>query len=74
MASAVRTEVDRAAAPTAMSESTGAFERLGDLLFAVVTLAAAAGVDAETALRGACERFVARQDSADEPLAPERRQ
>lgn len=33
---------------------------LGDLLFAVVNLARHAKIDAETALRGACDRFAAR--------------
>ncbi len=33
---------------------------LGDMLFALVNLARHAGVDAETALRGSCDRFAAR--------------
>jgi XTP/dITP diphosphohydrolase len=39
-------------------------EAMGDLLLAVVVLAAAAGVDAEAALRRACDRFAAPPEQA----------
>jgi MazG family protein len=43
--------------------STGRVEAVGALLLAVVALAAAGGVDAESALREACDRFVAQHTS-----------
>jgi tetrapyrrole methylase family protein/MazG family protein len=46
-------------------------EELGDLLFSVVNLARWLNVDAESALRGACERFV-RRFSGMEDLCRER--
>lgn len=47
-------------------------EELGDFLFSVVNLARWLNVDAESALRGACERFV-RRFSGMEELCRERR-
>jgi MazG family protein len=68
---AVRRELDRvadgiggtraAAGESGAGDGSAASRTLGDLLFAVVALAASAGVDAEAALRGACQRFAARE-------------
>ncbi|MDQ7859456.1 MAG: nucleoside triphosphate pyrophosphohydrolase [Armatimonadota bacterium] len=60
-AAEVRRRLDRLA-DTAGADA--ARERLGDLLLAVVALASAAGVDAESALREAGERFVAAHEAA----------
>ena len=40
-------------------------EELGDLLFSLVNVARWLGVDAESALRGACDRFVHRYTSME---------
>lgn len=44
----------------ASGDSSRVEAELGDMLFALVNLARHAGVDAETALRGSCDRFAAR--------------
>ncbi len=70
----VRDALDAATAAVSADPAAAAAEgapgptaALGDLLLAVVALAAAAGVDAESALRSACERFVARATERSEP-------
>ncbi len=57
---AVQVSVDRAVSAVSAEGKSGAAGALGDLLLAVAAPAAAAGVDAESALREACERFVGR--------------
>ncbi len=62
-AAEVRAAVDASAVAVSAASAggkSGAAGALGDLLLAVAALAAAAGVDAESALREACERFVGR--------------
>ncbi len=64
---AIRRELDRVAdtiggkrataGGSVAGDGSAVSRTLGDLLFAVVTLAASAGVDAEAALRGACGQF-----------------
>jgi uncharacterized protein YabN with tetrapyrrole methylase and pyrophosphatase domain len=46
-----------------------AAQAMGDLLWAVVALAATAGIDAESALRGACQAFI--ESARPESLRPE---
>ena len=45
---------------TAIAENTNVEEELGDLLFAAVKVGRFAGVDGETALQKACEKFIRR--------------
>jgi MazG family protein len=69
-AGAVTASLEQAAVTLARPEESGAphdtpdtparAQAVGALLLAVVALAAAGGVDAESALREACDRFVAR--------------
>lgn len=44
-------------------------EELGDLLFTIVNLARKLGVDAETALRGTCEKFIRRFEDMERTAA-----
>ncbi len=69
-ATAVRRELDRvadaiggkrAAGASRAAEGSAASRSLGDLLFAVVALAASAGVDAEAALRDVCQQFATQE-------------
>ena len=68
---AVRRELDRiadaiggerdAAGGSGAGDGSAASRALGDLLLALVALAASAGIDAEVALRGACQQFAAQE-------------
>ena len=57
---------------TAVREGSNMEEELGDLLFAAVKAGRFAGVDGETALQKACEKFIRRfrrvEQLADAPL------
>ena len=57
----------------AVAEQSNVEEELGDLLFAAVKAGRFAGVDAETALQGACEKFIRRfrrvEELAEQPLS-----
>jgi MazG family protein len=64
-AEAVRRVLGRISSERAPASHAEAGRVLGDLLLAVVTLAAAVGVDAETALRDACQQFVTQEAPED---------
>ena len=49
--------------------SPGAQDEIGDLLFTIVNLARKQGIDAETALRGTCEKFRSRWSAMEKAAA-----
>jgi len=51
--------------------STGAADEIGDLLFTIVNLARKQGIDAETALRGTCDKFRTRWSAMEKVAAEE---
>jgi tetrapyrrole methylase family protein/MazG family protein/ATP diphosphatase len=60
MSEKVSEELNELDEALASGDSSRVDAELGDMLFALVNLARHAGVDAETALRGSCDRFAAR--------------
>jgi MazG family protein len=67
---AARRALDAMAGQRGSEALPQASRALGELLFAVVALAAAAGVDAETALRDACQHFVNQEAPRVERAGP----
>jgi tetrapyrrole methylase family protein / MazG family protein len=59
----VHEEIDELKATT--PGSSEAAEEIGDLLFSIVNLARKQGIDAETALRGTCDKFRSRWSSME---------
>ena len=51
--------------------SPGAQDEIGDLLFSIVNLARKQGIDAETALRGTCDKFRGRWSAMEKVAAEE---
>jgi MazG family protein len=64
----VREEVDELAAVVDGRDAQAAEHEVGDVLFAVVNLARKLGVDAETALRSGCARFIDRFEHIEDRL------
>jgi len=67
----VREELDELAATE--PGSSEAAEEIGDLLFTIVNLARKQGIDAETALRGTCDKFRGRWSAMEEAAAEQGR-
>jgi tetrapyrrole methylase family protein/MazG family protein len=67
----VREEIDELRATDPGSEE--AVDEVGDLLFTVVNVARKMGVDAETALRDACGKFIRRFEAMEAAAAEQGR-
>ncbi len=56
----LREETEELAAGMAARDAENIFEEIGDVLFSAVNAARACGVDPETALHAACDKFIRR--------------
>ena len=65
----LREETDELEAGIEANDAENIFEEIGDVLFSAVNAASACGVDPETALHAACEKFISRFDFVEREAA-----